>query len=111
MGELSHILSRRAHTLCALLSFVFEQRSRERREQYAFEVGWLGDLRVHVESTIFSEALVLVPSEGLRISSRHLPPSHSRYPGKQLISRQEVQYSVGFDARDQGGSESEFDES
>ena len=49
--------------------------------------------------------------EGLRISSCPLPASHSRYPGKQLISSQEVQYSVGFDAHDRGGSESEFDES
>jgi hypothetical protein len=45
------------------------------------------------------------------ISIRPLPASPSRYPGKQLISRQEVQYSVGFDARDQGGNQSEFDES
>src|SRR5882762_770875 len=102
---LSHILSSRAHILCALSSFAFEHRWGERREQYAFREE-LGDLRVHVRSAIFSEALVLAPAEGLRISSRPPPASHSRYPGKHLISRQEVQYSVGCDVRDQGGSES-----
>ncbi len=107
-GTFAHPDQKGTHTLCALLS---SKQRLGRGEQYDFGVEYLGDLRGHVKSTIFSEALVVVPAEGLRISSRPPPASHSRYPGKQLISRQEVEYSVGFDARDQGGSESQFDES
>jgi hypothetical protein len=59
----------------------------ERGEQCDFGVEKLGDLWVHVKSAIFSEALLLVPAEGLRISSRPLPASHGRYPQWAGIER------------------------
>ena len=49
--------------LCALLSFASEVR--ERGQQHDFGIENLGTLWVHVKSAIFSEALVLVPAEGL----------------------------------------------
>jgi hypothetical protein len=63
-GTFAHPEQEGTH-LCALLSFAFEQRFRERGQQHDFGIENLGDLWVHVKSAIFSEALVVVPAEGL----------------------------------------------